>query len=54
MILFPPSYWTDDELKDIPTSDLSCEIADTVIINTPEAEEYLNRLIKEIQNRYDT
>lgn len=51
MFAFPPSFWTDEELKDIPDSDLSFEIADASILNAPEADAYLDRLIAELQRR---
>jgi hypothetical protein len=51
MFAFPPSFWTEEELKDIPDSDISAEIADTCIIDSPECDAYLNRLIAELQRR---
>ena len=51
MFAFPPSFWTDEELKEIPDCDISAEIADTCIINSPECDAYLDRLIAELKRR---
>ncbi len=45
-------FYTAEELKDLDDSDLSFEIADAAILNKPEADEYLNLLIQELQHRY--
>lgn len=44
-------FFTEEELKTLDDSDLSFEIANTAIINLPEADAYLNLLIKELQRR---
>lgn len=44
-------FYTEEELKDLDTSDLSFEIADTALLKTPEADEYMNLLIKELKHR---
>jgi hypothetical protein len=44
-------FYTAEELQDLDDSDLSFEIADTALLKTPEADEYLNLLITELQLR---
>lgn len=47
-------FYTQEELQELDDSDLSGEIADAVILNKPEADEYLNLLISELQRRAST
>ncbi len=49
--ILPPSYYTAQELTELDESDISTEIADTAIINSPEANAYLDLLISELQRR---
>jgi hypothetical protein len=44
-------FYTVDELKELADSDLSFEIADAALLKTPEANEYMNLLIQELQQR---
>lgn len=44
-------FYTSEELKELNGSDLSFEIADTALLKTPEAKEYLNVLIEELKRR---
>lgn len=44
-------FFTEEELKTLEDCDLSFEIADAAIINTPEADAYLDLLIAELQRR---
>ena len=44
-------FYTKEELIELNDSDLSFEIADAAILKTPEADEYLNLLIAELQRR---
>ena len=44
-------FYSVEELTELDDSDLSFEIADTALLKTPEADEYLNQLIKELQRR---
>ena len=46
-------FYTQEKLKDLNDSDLSFEISDAVILNVPDADAYLNLLIKELQKRND-
>ena len=44
-------FYSQQELTELADSDLSFEIGDTALLKTPEADEYLNQLIKELQRR---
>lgn len=44
-------FYTVDELKELADSDLSFEISDAALLKTPEADEYMNLLIAELQRR---
>jgi hypothetical protein len=44
-------FYSVEELQELADSDLSFEIADTALLKTPEADEYLNLLIAELQRR---
>lgn len=44
-------FYTEEQLQDLEDSDLSFEIADAALLKTPEADEYLNQLITELQRR---
>ena len=44
-------FYTEEQLQDLEDSDLSFEIADAALLKTPEADEYLNLLIAELQRR---
>ena len=44
-------FYTAEELQELEDSDLSFEISDTALLKTPEADEYLNLLITELQRR---
>ena len=46
-------FYTQEELKDLNDSDLSFEISDAALIKTPDADAYLDLLIKELQRRHD-
>jgi hypothetical protein len=45
------SFYSQQELTELADSDLSFEIADAALLKTPEADEYLNLLITELQRR---
>jgi len=42
-------FYTVDELKELDDSDLSFEISDAALLNTPEADKYLDLLIEELK-----
>jgi hypothetical protein len=44
-------FYSVEELQELADSDLSFEIADTALLKTPEAEEYMNLLIEELKLR---
>ena len=44
-------FYSVEELQDLDDSDLSFEIADAALLKTPEADQYLNQLIAELQRR---
>ena len=44
-------FYTEEELKDLDTSDLSFEISDAALLMTPEADKYLDLLIEELKRR---
>jgi len=46
-------FYTAEELKTLDDSDLSFEIADATVLNTPEGDSYLHLLITELQRRND-
>ena len=47
-------FYTKEELQELDDSDLSGEIADTALLKTPEADQYLDLLITELQRRAST
>jgi len=51
MIMTDYGFYTKDELKELDDSDLSFEIADAVILNVPDADEYLDLLVEELKQR---
>lgn len=44
-------FLSTEELQELDDSDLSFEIANTAILNKPEADAYLDLLITELQRR---
>ena len=44
-------FYSKQELSELSGSDLSFEIADTALLNKPEADEYMNLLITELKLR---
>lgn len=47
-------FYTQEELQQLDDSDLSFEIADTALLKTPDADQYLDLLITELQRRAST
>lgn len=46
-MILPPSFWTEEELIDIPSEDLWCELADAMFFsNTKDYVEQLNNELK--------
>jgi hypothetical protein len=50
-MIFPPCYWSDEELADIPSEDLWCEIADCMFF--PNTQDYVQQLQNELDRRKD-
>jgi len=46
-------FYTQQELQQLDDSDLSFEIADTALLKTPQADQYLDLLIDELKRRYN-
>lgn len=44
-------FYSPEELKELDDSDLSFEISDAAILNVPDADAYLDLLIKELKRR---
>jgi hypothetical protein len=44
-------FYSVEELQELADSDLSFEIADAALLNTPEADVYLDSVIAELQRR---
>ena len=44
-------FYSVDEISELADSDLSFEIADTAILNHPDADDYMNLLITELKKR---
>jgi len=52
-MIFPPCYWSDEELADIPSEDLWCEIADCMFFKSPEVDAYVQQIHIELNRRYE-
>ena len=50
-MILPLSFWTEEEMKDAPSEDLWCEIADAMFYSSPEVEEYVQLLESELKNK---
>lgn len=48
-MILPPSFLTEEEMKEAPSEDLWCEIADCMFF--PNTTEYVNQLNSELQRR---
>lgn len=48
-MILPLCFWTEEELKLIPSEDLWCEIADCMFF--PNTTEYVERLNAELKRR---
>lgn len=45
-MILPLCFWTEEELKDIPSEDLWCELADAMFYSSPEVDAYVQLLNK--------
>jgi len=48
-MILPPSFLTEEEMKEAPSEDLWCEIADCMFF--PNTTEYVERLNAELKRR---
>jgi len=51
MIILPPCFLTEEEMKDAPSEDLWCELADAMFCSSPEVDAYVQLLNGELDNR---
>jgi hypothetical protein len=51
MIILPPCFLTEEEMKDAPSEDLWCEIADAMFYSSPEVDSYVQLLNTELKQR---
>jgi hypothetical protein len=51
MIILPPCFLTEEEMKDAPSEDLWCEIADAMFYSSPEVDAYVELLNTELNQR---
>jgi hypothetical protein len=52
-MILPLCFWTEEELKDIPSEDILCELADaTFYSSSPQVDAYIRLLNDELKNRY--
>jgi hypothetical protein len=50
-MILPPCFLTQEEMKDAPSEDLWCEIADAMFYSSPEVDAYVILLNDELKNR---
>jgi len=51
MIILPPCFLTEEEMKDAPSEDLWCELADAMFYSSPEVDAYVQLLNTELKGR---
>jgi len=51
MIILPPCFLTEEEMKDAPSEDLWCELADAMFYSSPEVDAYIKRIDDELKQR---
>ncbi len=52
-MILPLCFWTEEELKDIPSEDIFCELADVMFYSSsPQVDDYIRLLNDELKNRY--
>jgi len=52
MIILPPCFLTEEEMKDAPSEDLWCELADAMFYSSPQVDAYVKLLNDELNQRY--
>ena len=50
-MILPPAFLTKKEMKDAPSEDLWCEIADAMFCSSPEVDAYVQLLESELKNK---
>ena len=50
-MILPPAFLTEEEMKDAPSEDLWCEIADAMFYSSPEVDAYVQLLNAELKQR---
>ena len=50
-MILPPCFLTEEEMKDAPSEDLWCEIADSMFYSSPEVNAYVQLLKSELKGR---
>ena len=50
-MILPPCFLTEEEMKDAPSEDLYCEIADAMFYSSPEVDAYVRLMNDELDNR---
>jgi hypothetical protein len=50
-MILPPCFLTQEEVKDVSSEDLWCEIADAMFYSSPEVDAYVQLLESELKTR---
>ena len=50
-MILPLCFLTEEEMKDAPSEDLWCEIADAMFYSSPEVDSYIKRINDELEGR---
>ena len=50
-MILPLCFWTEEELKSIPSEDLWCEIADAMFYSSPKVDAYVKLLNAELKKK---
>lgn len=50
-MILPPCFLTEEQIKDAPSEDLWCEIADCMFFKSPEVDVYVTLLENELHRR---
>jgi hypothetical protein len=50
-MILPPCFLTEEEMKNAPSEDLRCEIADAMFYSSPEVDAYVQLLETELKGR---
>ena len=50
-MILPPCFLTEEEMKDAPSEDLWCEIADAMFCSSPKVDAYVKLIDTELKQR---